>query len=192
MLGMQAPLKPAFDSQGMRLFDSSIKKTRGYLEYGCGGSTIHALANSSASVISVDTSKVWVDAVVRAAGHAKGRLHIDYVDLGPVGDWGIPKGYASRSSFRTYVEAPWKSSVAPDLVLVDGRFRVSCFLQSLLWSNPGTRILFDDYIREDYHVVEEVVKPQTMAGRMGLFTTPTDFDRDAARALLEMFLIVWK
>ena len=33
-----------------------------------------------------------------------------------------------------------------DCVLVDGRFRVCCFLTSLKNAEQGTRIIFDDYV----------------------------------------------
>jgi hypothetical protein len=44
------------------------------------------------------------------------------------------------------VHSPWRrGAVKPDLVLIDGRFRLACFLHPLLAAAPGTPILFDDY-----------------------------------------------
>jgi hypothetical protein len=192
IIGARPSFQPAFDPHAMKLFDASIRASSRYLEYGCGGSTMYALRHSNASVVSVDTAEPWIAKVLAAGGENCSRLHIEHVDIGPIGDWGIPKTYSSRAAFRTYVELPWRSMPNPDLVLVDGRFRVACFLQAMLLARPGTRILFDDYVRPDYHVVEEVVHPQLVAGRMGLFTTPESFDRVSARTLLDTFLIVWK
>lgn len=40
--------------------------------------------------------------------------------------------------------------------MIDGRFRVACFLYSLLCAETGTVILFDDYsLRFRYHLVED-------------------------------------
>jgi hypothetical protein len=190
--GTVTSLRPAFDPEALQLYDSRIRLATRYLEYGCGGSTIYALNKSSCSVTSVDTSKPWIDKVLSAAGPAAARLTIEYVDIGPIRELGIPENYASRSAFPKYVQQPWHSMANPDLVLVDGRFRVACFLHSLLLAPLGTQILFDDYVRPDYHVVEEIVQPHTKAGRMAMFTVPADFDRSAAQRLRDAFLIVWK
>jgi hypothetical protein len=185
-------LRPAFDSEAFRLYDANIRSAANYLEYGCGGSTIYALKNTACQVASVDTSQPWIDKVLSAAGTAATRLTIDYIDIGPIREWGIPENYTSRAAFPLYVERPWQSMPTPDLVLVDGRFRVACFLHSLLSARAGTRILFDDYVRPDYHVVEEIVRPGVLAGRMAMFNVPADFDRRKAVSLRDTFMIVWK
>ena len=40
----------------------------------------------------------------------------------------------------------FENKLVPDLILIDGRFRVCCFLSSLKYGNVGTKILFDDYL----------------------------------------------
>jgi len=66
---------------------------------------------------------------------------------------------------------PWseiiKCNQFPNVILIDGRFRVACFLASLLLAKPGTIILFDDYVnRPHYHVVEKHLSLSKAAGRM--------------------------
>ena len=52
---------------------------------------------------------------------------------------------------------------------------MTCFLASLLNSNPGTKIIFDDYFdRPYYHVVEEFIQPIDKCGRQALFIVPTE------------------
>jgi hypothetical protein len=61
--------------------------------------------------------------------------------------------------------------------MIDGRFRVACFLTSLIYAQPQTVILFDDYEdRPVYHVVEKHLKPVLMAGRMAKFIVPDGVD----------------
>ena len=58
----------------------------------------------------------------------------------------------------------------PDTVLIDGRFRVCCFLTSLKYANENTKIIFDDYNnRPYYHVVEKFIKKEQTCGRQTLF-----------------------
>ena len=52
------------------------------------------------------------------------------------------------------------------MVLIDGRFRVACFLFSLLNAKKDSIIIFDDYMnRSEYHVVEEVLPKYEKCGR---------------------------
>jgi hypothetical protein len=100
------------------------------------------------------------------------------IDLGELGDWGYPSTYHHR--FRNYVHSPLQHSpVKPDLVLIDGRFRVACFLHSLLTAEAGTPILFDDYTnRPYYHLVEEFCPIEQTEGRQALFRLPEELDRE--------------
>jgi hypothetical protein len=50
--------------------------------------------------------------------------------------------------------------INPELILIDGRFRVGSFLTSYQRAIPGTIILFDDYYsRPEYHFVEKIELP---------------------------------
>ncbi len=174
------------------MFKHFASEAERYAEYGCGASTVWVMNNTSARVWSVDTSEQWADDV-RAATGEDARLTMQWADLGSVGDWGRPVGYEKRENFGLYTDWLWDQRADFDLVLVDGRFRVCCFLTSLLRAKPGTRIVFDDYRdRTGYHVVEEIVRPRQVFGRQAIFVVPeqSDFDRDAACALMEQFRMV--
>lgn len=172
------------------LFHRTIEGIEVFGEYGAGASTKWLYANTSVHILSVDTSKEWVDRV-RETGPDDPRLDIQWIDVGPLRDWGRPKTYAQRDQFSAYVESIWKRSRKPEMVLVDGRFRVSCFLYSLAHGAPGMNILFDDYTtRPEYHVVEEFVKPTETCGRQACFCVPNAIDRDAVLELQQAFQMV--
>jgi len=184
---------PHFDEAGLAMFRKHAAAAGSYAEYGCGGSTRFVLDNTKATVASVDTSAEWVECVRKLAGPNSGRLDITAVDVGPLGDWGTPLGYSRRDNFRTYVELPLSRARQPDVVLVDGRFRVASFLHALLSTRAGTTILFDDYSgRPEYHLVEEICRPAERTERMVRFVTPESFDRAKATALEEAFTMVWQ
>ena len=70
------------------------------------------------------------------------------------------------------------NSFVPDLILIDGRFRVSTFLSCVL-KFPGAKVLFDDYVdRENYHVVESVIKPKRTVGRIAEFKVPKHLPKE--------------
>ena len=155
------------------LFKSLVGSASVYGEYGCGKSSQWALKNSSAQVLSVDTSLDWIEKVRSQTMEYAHRLQIKHVDLGEMGAWGWPLRYRYRDRFWEYTDFLWQQTKLPDVVLVDGRFRVCCFLTSLKYARPGTKILFDDYInRPHYHIVESYVPRVEVWGRQCLFVAP--------------------
>ena len=131
----------------------------------------------------------WINKVI--ADKTGPRIDAQWVDLGALGDWGRPLTYEHRDNFVHYVRSPWVRSATPDVVLIDGRFRVCCFLTCLLQAKQDTILVFDDYIdRPHYHIVEELLPPFEWCGRQAIFSVSPDFDRQRATALADRFLYV--
>tara|TARA_Y200000002_G_scaffold382817_1_gene401472 strand:+ start:4633 stop:5271 length:639 start_codon:yes stop_codon:yes gene_type:complete len=184
--------KSLFDGDDL-LFKKSIEDIRIYGEYGCGESSTWMLKNTSSLVISVDTSKEWVEKVKTKNKNYQSRLIINHVDLGKVGNWGRPLRYDKSSNFSDYTDYIWKQTEKPNLVLVDGRFRVCCFLTSLKFAKPGTKIIFDDYVnRPHYHFVEKYISRSNECGRQCLFVVPSKskIDMDSLNKDIEAFRFV--
>lgn len=173
--GLRSKLTPSelFDGDDA-LFKNEVREVNVYGEYGCGKSTKWVLSNTSANVIAVETSSKWVSAVKRVNESSHHKLTIHHADLGEVGKWGRPLGYGRLNSFPEYTDFLWKQKELPELVLIDGRFRVCCFLTSLKFAEEGTKILFDDYSnRPQYHFVEKYVSPSKECGRQTMFIVPS-------------------
>ena len=153
------------------LFKSLIKDTKTYFEYGCGKSTEFMYLHSNCKILAVDTSKFWVEKIKSISLLDKDeRLNLKWIDVGDIGDWGYPKSFKMRENFKAYANWFWRKNEIPDLVLIDGRFRVFCFLTSLKHGTIGTKIIFDDYInRPQYHLVEEFTTILDKCGRQALF-----------------------
>ena len=155
-----------------KLFKRHVKGINIYGEYGVGNSTKWVYKNTDAKIIAVDTSQEWID-IVQSKMKDLDRVQIEWVDLGELGEWGTPLSYKKRDFIRNYLESIWKNQHKPELVLIDGRFRVACFLYSLLKSDPGSKIIFDDYKKiTHYQVVEEFIKPIESHGNQVLFIVP--------------------
>ena len=189
-------MKPA--PNGSILFDGDdvafkelVSKSALYVEYGCGQSTIWASQNSSARIISVDTSQEWVQRM-KSRQSTTNPAEIYWVDCGPVRDWGTPYDYRYRHQFADYIAFPYSIITdSPDVVLVDGRFRVACFLTSLIHCAPGTPIIFDDYAcRPEYHIVEAFCPAPLYSGRQAIFNTPEALDISQIRLEIDKFSYV--
>jgi len=163
-----APLFEGDDAE----FKKRLKAADVYFEYGCGSSTKWVCGSTSAAVYAVDTSNEWIEKTKQDIG-SRNNVFLHHVDLGPLGEWGRPLSYERRQHIPTYVGYLWSLPVSPDVVLVDGRFRVSCFLTSLIEAKPGTTLIFDDYTnRPLYHLVEDYIAPVHVEGRQAVFEVP--------------------
>ena len=152
------------------LFKDLLKNSKNYGEYGCGLSTEWVLNNTNANILSVDSSKEWIDKISSKNVKCKKRLKLQHIDLGKVENWGRPVGYEKSYNFINYFNWIWTQDILPDTVLIDGRFRVCCFLTSIKYANENTNIVFDDYNnRPYYHVVEKFIKKEQTCGRQTLF-----------------------
>ena len=153
------------------LFKNLILEVKTYFEYGCGKSTEYMYNKSDASIFSVDTSKEWTEKTLNLSKNSNhNRLNVKWIDVGDVADWGYPVSFEKKKNFVEYANWFWDFGLKPDLVLIDGRFRILCFLTSIKFAPIGTKIIFDDYTnRPFYHVAEEFLKIKDTCGRQALF-----------------------
>ncbi len=154
-------------------------QARVILEYGSGGSTLLGARLPGRRVVSVESDAAWAARMeaILAGTPLPGTARIHHVDIGPTKDWGRPRRFDPRhlGGYRRYPVSVWQRPdfEQPDLVLIDGRFRVGCFLATLANTARPVRVLFDDYAnRPAYHVVERLVQPHAVIGRMAEFTVP--------------------
>ena len=152
------------------LFKDVLKTSKIFGEYGCGSSTEWVLKNTNANILSVDSSRDWVDKISSGNAAYNKRIKLKHIDLGKVENWGRPVGYEKSYNLINYFTWIWTQDILPDTVLIDGRFRVCCFLTSIKYANENTKIIFDDYNnRPYYHVVEKFIKKEQTCGRQALF-----------------------
>ena len=85
---------PHMDEEGLACFKAALETSRCYLEYGCGGSTVHACVVAKIPVvISVETDKNWLERVRSSVSQSASSLLIEHCDIGRVADWGIPRSH---------------------------------------------------------------------------------------------------
>ena len=153
------------------LFKKILSKTKVYGEYGCGLSTNWVLKNTQADILSVDTSKVWIESVKSTNIKFKNRLNIKLINLGEVGNWGWPLSYDFASNFNAYNDWIWRQLSSPDTVLIDGRFRVMCFFSVMFFLKKKnfhkTNVIIDDFNRKEYSIINHYFKV-IKVGRIGV------------------------
>ena len=184
---------PHMEKEGIDLLEEHLKKTKIFLEYGSGGSTVFAAKLGVKTIYSVDSDNNFLDAVHNkiALLYPSVEVKTHFVNIGKTKDWGHPVNKEHADHWPNYCVAPWqeiiKSNNYPDLILIDGRFRVACFLACLILAKHRTIILFDDYTnRSEYHIVEKYLRPNKTSGRMAKFIVNKNFS--VSEILLDLML----
>jgi hypothetical protein len=195
---VDVPSEPQFDEEGMAYFRKQLESARNYLEYGSGGSTI--LANGLVNtLVSVDSDAGLVADVRRKLAEAGRRTmtRLIHVNIGLTYDWGMPvftKPTLRRvRRWEEYPTRPWRYlrsiTQQPDLILVNGRFRVACVLESLLSLSPlsNTQILLEDYAERPHYQVVERFADLERVGRMAVLRPRRLTDRIQVRRMVRQY-----
>lgn len=167
-------MQPHMSTAEHALLTSLLRSSRNYLEFGSGGSTYRACQLVGESVTSIDSSQAWLNDVALACEGPDCPIKptLAHVDIGPIGDWGMPTDMSTKDRWPSYYQDIWeKPSVSDtDLYLVDGRFRVACFMQTLLNCRSDALIMIHDFSgRAHYHIVREVAREVAQAEELSVF-----------------------
>lgn len=180
---------PRMSNNEKALFLSFLVVSDSYLEFGTGGSTVAACSHVKSSIVSVESSKSWLNSVDLACSGSRVRPELVFADIGKVGDWGYPVDVGRMPDWPRYHTNVWripKSSEA-DMYLIDGRFRVASFAQTVLHCKPEAIIAFHDFrSRGQYHCVRQIAREIAVAEDLSIFQ-PITSKRDLALSLLEEF-----
>ena len=112
-------------------------KAKSILEYGSGGSTVYAARHTKGTVKSVESVAKWIQNIegFLHSVDAK-RKNVELVDefIGRTGKWGYPLTPKKWIRFPNYPMNVWEKDkkYSPDLVLIDGRFRLGCLAATML------------------------------------------------------------
>lgn len=164
----------SFPQEESDALKEAYSSARVILEYGSGGSTVLAAEMSGKLVFSVESDRMWALGLQKqmATGDYASPATVYYVDIGRTGRWGRPIDESGWVRYIDYPNAIWDEAFFrhPDVILIDGRFRVACLLNALVRITRPVTVLFDDYVdRRPYHIIDEFLEPREIAGRMAIF-----------------------
>lgn len=172
------------------LFLKTISEKGGvYFEFGSGGSTVAASGvDSIDEIISVESDSGWLDKV---RTHLTKKNLLISVDIGPTKDWGTPTDRRHSHKWSAYSSAI--DGHRPDVVLVDGRFRVACICKAILSLNEnGIIVVHDFWNRTHYHVVLPFLDVVSRADTLAVFKVKSGVDKKKVLALWNEYKNVFK
>lgn len=166
-------------------------KSKVILEYGSGGSTRIAADMPDKLIMSVESDLDWTRSLRHDLMNAKSPVILQHVDIGETGPWGRPLDDRSWRNYHRYPNSVWDEPWfrQPDVVFIDGRFRTACLATVILRTRKSVRVMFDDYgARDRYQLIERIIKPYQMIGRMAEFRVkPDNYSPDDIGFLIEQY-----
>lgn len=177
-------MEPHLNTNDKELFYKYLDKSKSYFEFGSGGSTYQASKRKIPLIYSVESDKQWFEKTSKFDG-----VNSILVDLKTTNNWGYPSKDSPNSDWKKYSDSILdKKNI--DLILIDGRFRVSCALKSLKSLSDDGVLIFDDFLnRPHYHTVLNYydVIEKTSDNVMAVLKKKKDVDVDRGLKLSSVF-----
>ena len=193
---IQISENPSFESkEAIEKYFELLQNSSFYVEFGSGGSTV-AAAKLGKNFSSYEPSEKFLKLVsnkIKKLGKFDGQcMNLTSIYYGPTRTWGIPFPYILskfifRKGMQRYSNPHWENlKHFPDLILIDGRFRVACALKAIksLKHQDNWVIIVDDYFdREEYKIIEEFSDLDAILGTTAFFTKKL-FSKDIDKAIV--------
>ncbi len=184
-------MKIAMTTAEQDLLSRFLIPSRTYIEFGSGGSTVLACNTVSETVISVDSSKEWQDKVLSARPlDTTHKLQLVYVDIGPLKELGYPADDSRRDYWSDYHTKVWDhfKDQQADTYLIDGRFRIACFIQSMIHARTDSVVLVHDFRnRPHYTPMRDFGREIAFRENLSVFVRRPDFDVKRALDAVKLY-----
>ncbi|POZ52805.1 hypothetical protein [Methylovulum psychrotolerans] len=178
----------------LNVLHSHIDSASNFLEFGAGASTLYAASVPSIRQIdSVESSAEFVDENLKpnpviSEALSAGRLLFHIIDIGKTFYWGYPASFCKKHVWPDYSFRIFRQKSEHDLVLIDGRFRVACTLNTILNTPEHCKILIHDFWnRPHYHVVLSFLETQAEVDTLGVFTKRPGIDQRQVKSLIDKY-----
>jgi hypothetical protein len=143
-------------------FFNEINENSKVLEYGSGVSTTE-IANKCKTILSIEHQENWYDKMKNEIPNNCELIFknpdLPYIEGGDCGTY---------EEFKSYIEAPINNGPF-DVILIDGRARVSCASICHKMSHENTIVFIHDYHREEYQEALNYLELINQVGTMAKF-----------------------
>ena len=178
----------------LNLLKKQMQESTNYLEFGAGRST--KMAANLLNIKKIDTVESDKDFVTNnllddldvTQALNEDRLTFHYIDLGPCEKWSYPIDYSKKHLWPNYSLGIFNKKRNYDLVLVDGRFRVSCILNSIINTPDDCKIIAHDFWNRPYYFAAlEFLEILEKADTLGLFAKKTNYNKLKIQELIATY-----
>ena len=158
---------PYMKKQEIHKLRDYLLNATNYFEFGSGGSTVYACNMGVPNIISIENDSKWYNKLTNIAIIKQyiqnQKLQIKLYDLKCIWwkhvSWGNPPESIEnidKTEWESYSTSILECDKIQDLVLIDGRLRVACALNSYYKMDQDSFLLFHDYTnRPQYNIIEK-------------------------------------
>ena len=201
MLDIAPAIHPHMSDDEIACYRRHLARASSVVEFGVGGSTVLAAEIPVGTLHAIDSDPAWIDAVTKHPAVQRliddGRAFFFHANIGAVGAWGKPTDRDRPISCAEYARLPCSD---PDLIFIDGRFRVACAMQALLSTGGDTVIAIHDFWPKRsqqwparrYLAIWPFVRTIERAGTLGIFRRAPWFVKPLARLVLRRYRYDWR
>ncbi len=140
------------------------------------------------TIHSVDSTIEWINQAQKD-NNVKEKVTFHYVDINAdPHNWGQPKDESKIQAWPNYSSALQNLSYYPDMVFIDGRFRVACALKSIENIRDDSYLIIHDYVnRPQYHIIEKYFQRKDEADTLCILKKKKNIDMDEVSWYLTKF-----
>ncbi len=176
----------------LKILTDALQNAKNYLEFGSGGSTYTSLLYSNANIVSVESDPEWLDYMRKwrlIRNNENKRLILYHANIGKTTEGGYPINKEKDASFIDYSKKVFKDFPRDyDVVLIDGRFRTACALQTILNTKDDVLILWHDFTnRPYYHEILKFLEIKKNTGTMVLLTKKKNINKKEVEKMFEKY-----
>ena len=140
-------------------------KSKIVLEFGSGGSTL-LLASCARKVVSIESDKKFFKIMNNEIKkrNLQAKATVLYSNIGPTKSYGQPIVFLKplyKHKYKSYIEnyyGLYGEVLEPQVVFIDGRFRVWCAVECCKRIKHNFTLIVDDYFsRPEYHIIEKLI-----------------------------------
>lgn len=184
-----------WSERALTALNHHLSSAESLLQYGCGETTSIACGYPNVKYIyAVESDKSVADSIYDTLTD-KDKLRMMYADIGELDANGIPINHANFANYHQYMVFPWaladKYNVIPELIVIDGHFKVASFLYSLICAKEGATILFNDFFTSsDYGIARNYALLEERHGDMAEFKVQKNFVMSELAAMIAKYSVI--
>jgi len=177
------------------MFLASLTRATHYLEFGAGSSTREAVRIPGLQhIFAVESDPAFLQRELRTdpeirSAEEQGRLTFFAIDIGPIDAWGNPRDRSQADRWPDYALKPFvETPVSPDMILVDGRFRIACCLAAGLRAPHAKLWVHDFNTRPNYGVLKDFFAVRESVDSLVRLERLPHFDEARAQVWLDRYV----
>jgi len=165
------------------------------LQYGCASSEIVCNESHVKTVLAVDANKAVCDEIYTLID-VKEKLHLMYADIGSLDESGKqPISVEHFKLYHQYMIFPWaladKYASMPDLVIIDGHFKVASFFYSLICAPENTKIIFNNFFdHPDHELIRNYSPLESRHGNAAVFLVRKNYIVSELTAMIAKYSVI--